>query len=62
MKKMRVLDAAYDYILKSDPETSITKHALRQLLISEEIPTVMCGRKRLVDLDKIDEYFDNAGQ
>jgi hypothetical protein len=57
MSKLRTLDAAIIEIRKKDPETSLTRYALRQAVIEGRIPCVMCGRKRLVDVSRVFEYL-----
>lgn len=49
--RMRTLDAAHAAIVAADPETAITKTAVRRLALDGTIPTVMVGRKRLIDVD-----------
>jgi excisionase family DNA binding protein len=59
LAKMRTLDECYAEIKELDPNTSISKHYIRQLALSGKIPVVMAGRKRLINLDKLIEYLDN---
>lgn len=57
MSKLRTLDAAITEIKAADPNTSLTRYALRQAVIEGRIPCVMCGRKRLVDVSKVFAYL-----
>jgi hypothetical protein len=48
---MRTLDAAYALVLEADPDTSLTKHAIRALAVSGRIQAVKVGAKRLINVD-----------
>ena len=58
---MRTLDECYNEIKKIDENTAISKYYIRQLAISGKIPVVMCGRKRLINLDGLIEYLSGSG-
>ncbi len=49
--RMRTIPKAYDEVKKADPNTNLTLRALRRMVNNNEIPFVMVGTKRLVDLD-----------
>lgn len=53
MPRMRTLDAAYALVKEFDPDTSLTRHALRALATSGLIPAVMIGNKRLINVDAL---------
>ena len=55
--RMRTLDECYAEIKQMDENTAISKYYIRQLAISGKIPVVMCGRKRLINLDGLIEYL-----
>lgn len=57
LARMRTLDECYNEITAMDNNTSITKHYIRQLALSNTIPVVMVGRKRLINLDGLIEYL-----
>ena len=57
MRMMRTIPEAYAYLLKEDPETAITKTALRRMVVSGAIPSLKVGRKYLVPLEAIDAYL-----
>ena len=57
MPKLRTLDAAIAEIKQKDPQTSLTRYALRQAVIEGRIPCVMFGRKRLVDVSSVISYL-----
>ena len=56
---MRTIKEAMAWIMETDPNTSITPHALRRLIASGEIPRVVVSNKHLVNLDDLDSYLRN---
>ena len=48
--RMRTISAAIREIKESDPNSCFTEHALRKAILTKHIPTVMAGKKYLVDL------------
>lgn len=59
MPKMRTINEAYKAIKAEDPETAITPHAIRRLILKGSIPCVRAGNKYLIDLDGLKEYLKN---
>lgn len=57
MRRMRTIDEAAAFLRQADPNTAITKTALRRLVTSGQIPSVRVGAKYLVDLGVLDEFF-----
>ena len=57
---MRTLDECFAEIKAMDENTAISKYCIRQLAISGKIPTIMCGRKRLINLDALIEYISSC--
>ena len=57
MPKMRTLPKAIEHIKAKDPDTALTPHALRLLVLSGEIPHVKIGAKRLVDVGLLEKYL-----
>lgn len=57
MRMMRTISEAYAHMLIEDPETAVTKTALRRMVVSGAIPSVKVGRKYLVPLDALDAYL-----
>ncbi|MCI6616734.1 DNA-binding protein [Ruminococcus sp.] len=49
--RMRTIPKAYEEVKRADQNTSLTLRALRRMVNSGEVPCVMVGTKRLVDLD-----------
>ncbi len=54
MPRMRTIDEAFAYILGHDPETALTKTALRRLVVTGMVSSVKVGQKYLIDLDKLE--------
>jgi len=57
LPRLRTLDAAYALLKEIDPETSLTRHALRRLAVAGVIPVVQLGAKRLIDVDALCELI-----
>ena len=57
MAKYRTIQQAYECIKALDAETAITLHALRQLVVSRQIPSVRVGKKYLIDMDVLSGFF-----
>ena len=49
--RMRTLNEAFKYIQDNDPETCLTKTALRRLVTTGKLPSVKVGTKYLVSLE-----------
>lgn len=59
MIRMRTAKEAYEEILKADPDTAITLRAVQRIVKQGKIPITPVGRKRLLNLDTLIDYFDN---
>lgn len=57
MRRMRTINEAAAFMQQIDPDTAVTKTALRRLVTSGQIPSVRIGAKYLVDLGVLDEFF-----
>ena len=53
MAKYRTINQAYECIKALDADTAITQHALRQLVVSGQMPSMRVGKKYLIDLDAL---------
>lgn len=60
MTRLRTIKKAYDEIKALDPNTSITRYYIEQIVINGEIPVTMAGRKRLIDLDQLLNHLRGA--
>ena len=57
VRHMRTIDAAIQHVKEIDPETSLTKSALRRLVVSGTIPHTRIGNKYLVCLETLDDFL-----
>ncbi|WP_458398186.1 hypothetical protein [Anaerotignum sp.] len=55
--RMRTLDAVYQHIKENDPETCLTKTGLYYLVRRGEIPSIHCGKKRLIAIEAVEAYL-----
>ena len=58
--RMRTIDQAVAYIRAADPETALTKTALRRKVLSGAVPSIRAGKKYLIDLDRLDAALFGA--
>ncbi|MVB11339.1 hypothetical protein CAFE_20520 [Caprobacter fermentans] len=61
MVRLRLLDEVIPEIKKIDPDTALTRNAVRQLGLSGKVPVVMAGRKRMYNLDALLTYLGSPG-
>lgn len=59
MTRMRRLSELLDYIKQKDPDTALTNYALRRMVLSGAIPHTPAGRRKLINLDILDDLLDN---
>lgn len=57
MPRMRTIDQAAAWLRTSDPDTALTKTALRRLVVTGQLPSVRIGQKYLIDLDILSDYL-----
>ena len=55
-----LLNIFFEELKNIDPNTAVSKHYIRQLIISNKIPYRKAGNKYLFDFDRLVEYFDEA--
>ena len=55
--RMRTIDQAAEYVRTSDPETALTKTAIRRLVVTGRLQSVRVGQKYLVSLEVLDSYL-----
>lgn len=58
--RMRTAEKALDEIKRVDPGTEITLHFIRAMIREEAVPVVVCGRKKLVNLDALMDLINNG--
>lgn len=58
--RLRTQRELMEELRTKDPETALTPHALRRMVLSGQIPTIRSGRRYLIDLDRFEEYLQQA--
>lgn len=58
--RARTIDQLADYLKTADPETALTKTALRRLATTGVIPSVRVGQKYLVTLESVDAFLSGG--
>ncbi len=54
--RMRTINEAIAEIRAADPNTALTPHGLRRLITGGKLPSVMIGKKYLVNIDTLEAY------
>ena len=57
MLRMRTIDETFKHIKETDPDTKLTDWALRDMVRNGRIPSNRVGKKYLMNIDMLDEYF-----
>ncbi len=60
MPRMRTIDQTFSWLQETDPETALTKTALRRIVTTGELPSVRIGSKYLVDLDVLADFLHGS--
>lgn len=60
MPRMRTIDQAAEWLLATDPDTALTKTALRRLVTTGKLPSVRVGQKYLISLETLEDYLQGA--
>lgn len=60
ISKLRTIASAYDEIIKADPDSAITKYAIRSIVNSGNIPVVHRGTKALFDINDLYAYLKSG--
>lgn len=55
--RMRTINEAYALIRQADPDTRISRHAFRMMVVQGKIPSYKLGNRFLLDIDKMLETF-----
>lgn len=58
MRRMRTITEAAAWAVETDPETALTRSAIRRMVLSGAIPHVAVGRKRLVALEDLEAFLE----
>ncbi len=54
--RIRTIERAFEEIRRTDPDTCITKHFIKNLIIEGEIPYRKTGNRYLIDVDEVIRY------
>ena len=57
MARIRTIEKAFNEIRQIDPDTCITKHFIKHLIIEGEIPFRKSGNRYLIDVDEVMNYM-----
>ena len=60
--RMRTINEAVAHFQETDPDTSLTKTAVRRLVVSGIVPSAMIGTKYLVSLEALEDYLGGSSQ
>lgn len=55
--RMRTINEAAEYFKSIDPDTALTKTALRRLVVTGTVKSVRVGNKYLVALESVENYL-----
>lgn len=58
--RMRTIDQAAAWLQENDPETALTKTAIRRLVVTGQLPSVRVGQKYLIALETLEDYLAGA--
>lgn len=58
--RMRTIDQAATWLCEQDPETALTKTAIRRLVVTGQLPSVRVGQKYLISLETLEDYLAGA--
>ena len=59
--QMRTIDQCAEFVQQQDPETALTKTAIRRLVITGKLPSVRIGAKYLVALENLNRFMQGGG-
>lgn len=57
MDRYRTIREASSYLRQRDPNTAITEYMLRRLVVSGAVPSMRAGKKYLVSIESLENYF-----
>ena len=59
MARMSTAKNAHEEIKATDPHTAVTIRSIRQLINQEIIPVTLVGRKKLINIDTLFDYYEH---
>lgn len=60
MDRIRTVNTAYEEIILNDPNTALTKSAIRSLLKDGTIPSLKIGNKVIFDMNDLEEILSKV--
>lgn len=60
--RIRTVNTAYAELISKDPNTAVTKNAIRQIVNAGKIPSLQFGNKTVFDLDDLEAYIRSFGK
>lgn len=58
--RVRTIEQLYADVKRLDPDTALTKTALRRLVLSGDIPSRRAGQKYLVTMEALEAYMNGV--
>lgn len=62
MRRMRTIQQATEWLKETDPNSALSQHAIRRLVLTGAIPHVPVGNKRLIALEDVEAYINGGGR
>ena len=58
--RMRTLDQCVEQVREMDPETNLTRTGIKEIVITNDIPHAMVGKKMLINLDAFMDFLTGS--
>lgn len=58
--RVRTIEQLYSDVKRLDPDTALTKTAIRRLVLSGDIPSRRAGQKYLVTMEALEAYMNGV--
>lgn len=58
--RMRTVHEAAEEMKRLDANTAVTEYHIRRLVLDGVLPRIKAGKKYLINLDRLIEYFDSG--
>lgn len=55
--RIRTINKAWEELRQMDPDTAVSQHFIRTLVVNGEIPSKRSGNRYLIDFDKLLKYL-----
>lgn len=60
--RMRTIEQCVEHVKQIDPETALTKTAIRRLVVTGQLSSVRVGNKYLVALEILEDFLRGASE